>query len=158
MEEGDLIYALPSSGVHSNGYSLINRLLDTYEYDTQALMEPTKIYVNDLERLKQKYKDKIKGFSHITGGGIIDNIPRIINDGFHMELNQSWKIPKIFQWIFRNSDMTIQDMLSTYNCGIGMVIIFEKNTEVTDDLIPLGRIIQSDECRIDYDLVERSFI
>ena len=158
MEEGDLIYALPSSGVHSNGYSLINRLLDTHEYDTKALMEPTKIYLNDLERLKQKYKDKIKGFSHITGGGIIDNIPRIINDGFHMELNQSWKIPKIFQWIFRNSDMTIQDMLSTYNCGIGMVIIFEKNTEVTDDLIPLGRIIQSEECKVDYDLIGRSFI
>tara|TARA_Y100000817_G_scaffold314495_1_gene313546 strand:- start:1808 stop:2749 length:942 start_codon:yes stop_codon:yes gene_type:complete len=158
MDEGDLIYSFPSSGVHSNGYSLINKLLDTHDYDLNELMKPTTIYVKDIHLLKQKYKHKIKGFSHITGGGIIDNIPRIINEGYSMNISEQWDVPDVFQWIYNNSDMTVKDMLSTYNCGLGMVVIFEKNTEVTDDLIYLGQIIQSDEYQIHYETIEKSFI
>ena len=159
MKEGDLIYGLPSSGVHSNGYSLINKLLETNDYDSEEIMKPTKIYVNDIFQLQKKYKDKIKGFSHITGGGLIDNVPRIITKGFTMNISKPWPIQDIFKWIYTNSDMSIEEMLHTYNCGIGMVIVFEKDIEIdpSDNLIELGKIIQSDNCSIDYPIIEPMF-
>ena len=155
MEEGDLIYGIESSGVHSNGFSLINKILETNEYNIDELMTPTKIYVKDLNKIKEKYKDKIKGFAHITGGGIIDNIPRIINEGYNMNIDKFWKIPDVFKWIYSNSDMEAIDMLKTYNCGIGMVIIFDKDTEIDifDDLIELGEIIKSDGYKINYNKI-----
>ena len=155
MVEGDLIYGIESSGIHSNGYSLINKILETNEYNIDELMTPTKIYVKDLNKLKEKYKDKIKGFAHITGGGIIDNIPRIINEGYNMNIDKFWKIPDVFKWIYSNSDMEAIDMLKTYNCGIGMVIIFDKDTEIDifDDLIELGEIIKSDGYKINYNKI-----
>ena len=157
MEEGDKIYGIRSSGIHSNGYSLINRILEDNDYDPKIIMEPTKIYVDDVNFLKDKYTHKIKGFSHITGGGLIDNIPRIINEGFNMNINKSWEIPDVFQWIYKHSNMTIKDMLTTYNCGIGMVVIFNKDTEVSDNLIELGEIVQSNNPIIDYQLIQSSF-
>ena len=157
MEEGDKIYGIRSSGIHSNGYSLINRILEDNDYDPKIIMEPTKIYVDDVNLLKDKYTQKIKGFSHITGGGLIDNIPRIINESFNMNINKSWEIPDVFQWIYKHSNMTIKDMLTTYNCGIGMVVIFNKDTEVSDNLIELGEIVQSNNPIIDYPLIKTSF-
>jgi phosphoribosylformylglycinamidine cyclo-ligase len=154
MEEGDKIYGIKSSGIHSNGYSLINRILEIDDYEKEILMEPTKIYVDEIEYLKGKYKTHIKGFSHITGGGLIDNIPRVINEGFSMEINKSWKIPEVFQWIYKNSDMSSKEMLQTYNCGIGMVVIFDKDTTITDNLIELGKVIKSKEHTIDFKLIE----
>ena len=155
MEEGDLIYGIESSGVHSNGFSLINKILETNEYNIEELMTPTKIYVKDLNKIKEKYKDKIKGFAHITGGGIIDNIPRIINEGYNMNIDKFWKIPDVFKWIYSNSDMEAIDMLKTYNCGIGMVIIFDKDTDIDifDDLIELGKIIKLDRYKINYNKI-----
>ena len=155
MEEGDLIYGIESSGVHSNGFSLINKILETKEYNIEELMTPTKIYVKDLNKLKEKYKNKIKGFAHITGGGLIDNIPRIINEGYNMNIDKSWKIPSVFKWIYSNSDMESSDMLKTYNCGIGMVVIFDKNTEIDifDELIELGNIIKSKDYKINYNKI-----
>ena len=122
-------------------------------------MKPTKIYVNDIFQLQKKYKDKIKGFSHITGGGLIDNVPRIITKGFTMNISKPWPIQDIFKWIHSKSDMTIQEMLHTYNCGIGMVIVFEKDIEIdpSDNLIELGKIIQSEDYLIDYDIIETMF-
>ena len=155
MEEGDLIYGIESSGVHSNGFSLINKILETKEYNIEELMTPTKIYVKDLNKLKEKYKNKIKGFAHITGGGLIDNIPRIINEGYNMNIDKFWKIPNVFKWIYSNSDMKVSDMLKTYNCGIGMVIILDKNTKIDifDELIELGNIIKSEDYKINYNKI-----
>jgi len=145
--EGDLIYGLKSSGIHSNGYSLINKLLETHDYDLNKLMIPTKIYVNEINILKSKYEKFIKGFSHITGGGLIDNIPRILEAGYNFSIKIN-EIPEVFKWIYDKSDMSITEMFQTFNCGIGMVIIFDKSINceelLGEDLIYLGEIIKSD--------------
>ena len=152
--EEDLIYGIRSSGVHSNGYTLINKLLEKYDYDLNELIKPTKIYVDDLNLLKNKYSDYIKGFSHITGGGLIDNIPRILDKDLNFNITIS-NIPDVFKWIYDKSDMSIEDMFKTYNCGIGMVIIFDKNVNcdelLTEDLIYLGKVIKSDKHIINCD-------
>ena len=152
--EEDLIYGIRSSGVHSNGFSLINKLLEKYDYDLNELITPTKIYVDDLNNLKNKYSDYIKGFSHITGGGLIDNIPRILDNDLNFNITIS-NIPDVFKWIYHKSDMSIEDMFKTYNCGIGMVVIFDRDVNcdelLNEDLIYLGKVVKSDKHIINCD-------
>ena len=97
VNNGDLIFGLPSTGVHSNGYSLIHKLLEKEEYDLNELMKPTKIYVHEVEKLKMELNGSIKGFAHITGGGIIENIKRILDNGQNIEITEKWDIPRVFQ-------------------------------------------------------------
>lgn len=145
IQEGDVIYGLKSSGLHSNGYTLVNRLLEENEYENMDdLLIPTKIYVKEINEIKERYGDKVKGFSHITGGGIIDNIPRILKPGLTFSANK-WKIPDIFRWIYEKSDMTPEDMLKTYNCGIGMAVVFDKNVGEVPGMIFLGNVIKGTE-------------
>ena len=156
MGIGDFIFGLPSTGLHSNGYSLIHKLLEKEEYDLQELMTPTKIYVNEIEKLKIELNGTMKGISHITGGGIIENIQRILGEGQTIKITESWDIPKVFQWIYDKSDMSKEDMFRTYNCGIGMIIIIDKNTNKNKlkkeyQLIPMGQIIESEKEVINYD-------
>jgi len=155
IKAGDLICGLSSNGVHSNGFSLIHRLLNKNDYDLDELMKPTKIYVDDIQRLKDKYLEKVKGFAHITGGGLIDNIPRILDDDLTMNINQGWKIPDVFKWIYECSDMTKEEMLKTYNCGIGMIIILDKSCPIPEnsELLYLGAIIKKSMMKIDYDKI-----
>ena len=77
-----------------------------------------------------------------------------------MNITESWNIPQVFQWIFKSSDMSVKDMLNTYNCGIGMVIVFDKDTQIDsqDELIYLGEIINSNDWKINFDSIEKSFI
>ena len=95
INEGDLIFGIKSNGVHSNGYTLIHKILENNEYDLNELIKPTKIYIDDINYLKQKYNDSIKGFSHITGGGLIDNIPRILDKGYNIDIHCKWNIPDV---------------------------------------------------------------
>lgn len=158
INKGDLIFGLSSTGIHSNGYTLIHKLLKEEKHDLEELITPTKIYVDEIEKIKLGLDGFIKGFSHITGGGIVENIKRILNEDQNIHITEKWKIPKIFSWIYNCSDMTSKEMFNTYNCGIGMVIIVHKNinldkNELMDKykLIPMGKIIESDNEIIDYE-------
>ena len=137
----DIMMALPSSGFHSNGYSLVRKLVDHagLSYNdmapwnkkmtvSDALLIPTKIYVSDL---KTALKENLtKALCHITGGGITENLPRILPDHLscHIDLN-SYTLPSAFQWAQKTASIDDSEMLKTFNCGIGMVAIISKNDE-----------------------------
>ncbi|MDY7025226.1 MAG: phosphoribosylformylglycinamidine cyclo-ligase [Pseudomonadota bacterium] len=133
---GDVIIALASSGPHSNGYSLIRKICEVAEANWsdafgdstlgEALLEPTRIYAKTLKRLNAN--QLAKGYAHITGGGLTENIPRILpaNTEAVIDLN-SWQLPKIFQWLQEKGQVEREEMLRTFNCGVGMVAIISKN-------------------------------
>ena len=161
IHEDDLIYGLPSTGLHSNGYTLIHKLLDISDFHIPGglnqLLTPTKIYVDDINNIIQKYSPLVKGFAHITGGGLLENILRILDKEHSIHIDGKWVIPEIFKWIFKNSDMTVEEMIETYNCGIGMAVIFDKNVDINnlEDMIPIGKIIKSKKPCIDYDSISQ---
>ena len=123
---GDLILGLASSGVHSNGFSLVRRIIEQQRWDLgsvgAALLKPTKIYVRSLLPLLQERK--IKGLAHITGGGLLENIPRVLPDGCHamVDTNQ-WELPRIFAQLQQGGRVAAEEMARTFNCGIGMAVI-----------------------------------
>lgn len=142
--KGDILIALPSSGFHSNGYSLVRKIVqkanmsytDKCPWDTnktlgQSLLEPTIIYVKTLLPLLKK--NLIKGMAHITGGGLTENLPRIIPDNFAFDIDlNSWRLPECFAWIQKNGNISESEMLKTFNCGIGMVLVVDKDNQ--DDI------------------------
>lgn len=129
LTAGDVIIGLGSSGPHSNGFALINELESTVftmtvEERRKLIYEslvPTKLYVNTIMKLMDHID--VKGIAHITGGGLTENLPRIFPDHLTPYLDMAWPIPEIFNIIRRHSTMTSDDMLRTYNMGIGMVVI-----------------------------------
>ena len=133
--EGDVVLGLASSGVHSNGFSLVRKLVEvsgrgyndscTFEEGKtmgEALLEPTKIYVKScLAALKA---DCVKALSHITGGGFVENIPRVLPDGVTVDVDASgWTLPPVFDWLRVTGNITPLEMAKTFNCGIGMAVI-----------------------------------
>ena len=126
--DGDFIFGLKSSGLHANGFSLINELFknnDLHTSEWEELLIPTKIYVKEVKNILSKYKKYIKGICHITGGGFIKNIPRLLDDNLTFELLE-YEIPELFKVIKEKSQLTWEEMFETFNCGIGLVIIFDK--------------------------------
>jgi phosphoribosylformylglycinamidine cyclo-ligase len=128
---GDVVIGLPSSGPHSNGYSLIRKLLQTAKatpatkleggslYD--ALLMPTRIYVKPLLALAKQIP--VRGFAHITGGGLTENIPRVVPEGLEVLLSaQTWARPPVFDWLQRAGNIPADEMYRTFNCGIGMTV------------------------------------
>ena len=131
----DIIVGIPSSGLHSNGYSLVNKMIETKSLSIRknyrginlphTLIKPTKLYSDLFKVLKNKIQ--IHGAAHITGGGITDNIPRILPDKYMAKINlASWSFPKIFKLIQEKAMLMNDDMLKTFNCGIGMVLVINK--------------------------------
>ncbi|MBO5535309.1 MAG: phosphoribosylformylglycinamidine cyclo-ligase [Clostridia bacterium] len=166
MKKGDVVLALPSSGVHSNGFSLVRRVFDVEHADLrapvaelggqslgEALLTPTRIYVKPVLALLDQVQ--VKGISHITGGGFYENIPRAIPDGLGAEIDRSSvRILPIFSLIARQGGITERDMFNTFNMGVGMSIVVAPEDaeralailrEQGEDAYCIGRIVESDE-------------
>ena len=128
MEAGDGLIALASSGPHSNGYSLIRKVLDIAKVDTidgrpaaDVLLEPTRIYVRPLLELVRELG--VNGVAHITGGGISENLPRMIPGHLHAEIDTStWQQGPVFDWLAENGNIELDEMRRTFNCGVGLII------------------------------------
>jgi phosphoribosylformylglycinamidine cyclo-ligase len=122
---GDIVLGLAASGAHSNGYSLIRRIVgdDHLSSDlADSLMEPTRIYVKALLNLAATVP--IKGLAHITGGGLVGNVPRILPNGTKATLRKtSWPRPEIFKWLQHAGNVAEDEMFRVFNCGIGMVVV-----------------------------------
>ncbi len=132
ISEGDVVLGLASSGAHSNGYSLIRKLIERSGIDMDSdfhgqpfrdvVMAPTRIYVKPLLKLMQTLP--VKGMAHITGGGITENIPRVLPQGFTAEIRKDgWQLPPLFQWLQAQGNIADDEMYRTFNCGIGMAVI-----------------------------------
>jgi phosphoribosylformylglycinamidine cyclo-ligase len=124
IKAGDVLLGLASSGPHSNGYSLIRRIVGEDKPSSalaDSLMEPTRIYVKPL--LKLMAAVQVKGLAHITGGGLVGNVPRMLPQGMRAVLRKKmWPRPQIFTWLQQNGNVTEDEMHRVFNCGIGMVI------------------------------------
>ena len=129
IEAGDIIIGIASSGLHSNGFSLIRRVLEIDDRSlidgtpvAELLLEPTKIYVRPVLALMNEITDK--GLAHITGGGISENLPRALPDGMHARVDtNSWQQTAIFDWLADTGRIAIDEMRRTFNCGVGMTVV-----------------------------------
>ena len=165
-EVGDVLIALPSSGVHSNGFSLVRRIIEKKSLDInekyiylsgrtlgEALLEPTRIYVKPVFSLLKKVT--VRGISHITGGGFYENIPRSIPDGLGARIDRTAvRVLPIFDIIKREGSVSEHDMFNTFNMGVGMSITVKKEDadkalsllkEAGEDAYVIGEIVKSDE-------------
>ncbi|MCF6807724.1 phosphoribosylformylglycinamidine cyclo-ligase [Thiotrichales bacterium 19S9-12] len=163
IQSGDALIALSSSGIHSNGYSLVRKVIEhananlNDELDGKTLGEnlliPTKIYVQTVLELIQKHT--IKGIAHITGGGITENLPRVLpnNVEAHIDL-ASFGLPPIFQWLKDKGNIETSEMLKTFNCGVGMILcvpqdqadaIIQTANSLGETAWQIGRIESSDK-------------
>ncbi|MEQ1525887.1 MAG: phosphoribosylformylglycinamidine cyclo-ligase [Gallionella sp.] len=133
---GDVVIGLASNGAHSNGYSLVRKIIERSKPDLNAkfdgertladcIMAPTRIYVKPLLALMQSMT--IKGMAHITGGGITENVPRVLPANVVAAIDShAWQMPKLFHWLQEQGNVAPQEMYRTFNCGIGMVIVVAK--------------------------------
>ena len=134
IEPGDAVLGLASSGAHSNGFSLLRKILShagarpDQDLGGQPLgdvvMAPTRIYVKSVLQALATHGRDIRGLAHITGGGLLDNVPRVLHDGVAVRLHRdAWELPPLFQWLQSQGNVTQEEMLRVFNCGIGMVVI-----------------------------------
>ena len=133
---GDVVLGLASNGAHSNGYSLVRKIIERDRPDLdapfdgnktlrQAIIAPTRLYVKPILAALQQFT--IKGMAHITGGGITENVPRVLPANTVAQIDaQAWPLPKLFQWLQQAGNVEMQEMYRTFNCGIGMVVIVAK--------------------------------
>jgi phosphoribosylformylglycinamidine cyclo-ligase len=134
---GDVILGIASSGVHSNGFSLVRKIIEERRWDLEekfpwakgktlrdVLLEPTRIYVRALLPLVQQ--GLVKGLAHITGGGLLENIPRVLPDSCHAVVDTEWwPLPRVFELLREGGELAPEEMARTFNCGIGMAVIIE---------------------------------
>ena len=141
VSEGDHIIALGSSGPHSNGYSLIRKVMEKSKPSANqlnSLIEPTRIYVKSILSLINKLP--VNAISHITGGGLLENLPRVLPNHLAAKIDPtSWELPEIFKWLQTEGNIDITEMYRVLNCGIGMVVVVPKDTtQVSIDLLNLS--------------------
>lgn len=144
IKAGDAIVGIASSGVHANGFSLVRKILDqsglkaddlmpgTDRSVKDVLLEPTTIYVECIKNIMRNFK--VNGMVHITGGGFYDNIPRVLPNHLKASINFStWDIPPVFQWLQKEGNLSWEEMLQIFNCGIGYIIIIKD--ECAEDVL-----------------------
>jgi phosphoribosylformylglycinamidine cyclo-ligase len=161
---GDVVLGLASSGLHSNGFSLVRRVVETLglAYDApapfapeatlaEALLVPTRLYVRGCRAALAA--GGVKAFAHITGGGLVENIPRVLPDGLAAELDtRAWSLPPVFRWLADAGRVPRAELARTFNCGVGMVAVVEPEAEsrvsaalaaAGERVFPIGRIVRS---------------
>ena len=152
VEKGDCVIAVSSSGVHSNGYSLVRKIIDTYSIDifqksdfdktksfSEIFMQPTILYTKAF--LAANENDRVKSVCHITGGGLIENPPRSFNSDLTLNFNmKNYQMPVLFEWIKEKANISLFEMLKTFNCGIGLLIFVDRNDakNVINDINNVG--------------------
>lgn len=166
VKAGDALLALGSSGAHSNGYSLIRKILEVNPADLsadfhgrslgEALLEPTRIYVKPLLKLLEIID--VHALAHITGGGLLENIPRVLPDGLSARIHtNSWRLPPLFEWLQAQGNIADAEMHRTFNCGVGMVVCLPKDAmRLALDLLQsdgenawlLGEIVEDDRHQV----------
>ncbi len=159
IKAGHIVLGLTSSGPHSNGYSLIRKVLEQSGNDPsmpmdgstlgEALLAPTRIYVKTILPLIEQHQ--IDGLAHITGGGISENIVRVIPEELGLEIDlTAWDLPEVFRWLQERGGIEEQEMLRTFNCGVGMVLLVAEEhveqiclalAETGENVVHLGRVI-----------------
>ena len=161
IKSGDLIYGLPSSGPHSNGFTLIRKLLELEARDKVAdlkksLMTPTRLYTDFAQ--DAVILSICSGFAHITGGGIVDNLPRILPKGLTAKIQlDSWGMPSSLKWAIKSAGLSQNHALQTFNCGIGFIAVvpinkseeFEvQSKKINEPVVKIGEIIRGNELEI----------
>ncbi len=152
IKPGDVVLGLASSGAHSNGYSLIRKVIEVAKPDLNAdfhgrpladvIMAPTRIYVKPLLKLMAELP--VKGMAHITGGGLLENVPRILGEHLTAVLNKSaWDMPPLFRWLQEAGNVAENEMHRVFNCGVGMVVIVaaEDAARAMDSLKAAGETV-----------------
>ena len=161
INEGDILIGISASGFHANGYSLVRKVIaqngidlleeqfnDQYVY--KLLLEPTKIYVKLCLDLINNYL--VNGLAHVTGGGILDNLPRILPNDLAAEIDtHSWQYPEVYRWFQKYNPLTESEMLRTFNCGVGMILVVSADNlqsacsilrEHNEEPMIIGRVIK----------------
>lgn len=165
IKEDNVLIGLPSSGIHSNGYSLVRKLFfDKLNYNIhdeidelentvgEVLLTPTKIYTKACNCVTRDYD--VKGIVHITGGGFYENIPRILPDGYGVDIKlNSWEMPPIFQYMKEKGNISQEEMYATFNMGIGLIMIadekdaqgiLQKLSEVGEKAVIIGQVVKGE--------------
>ncbi len=158
IRPGDLIYGLPSSGPHSNGFTLIRKLLEQEAKQDKAdlkksLLTPTRLYSDFAQ--DDFILDISSGFAHITGGGILDNLPRIFRNGLTAKIRlNSWEVPSSLRWAIKSARLSNEQALQTFNCGIGFIAIIPENRrrdfevrskKINEEVLKIGEIINGNK-------------
>lgn len=177
VSEGDVILGLAASGLHSNGFSLVRKVVEHAGLDyasdapftegplADALLEPTRIYVKScLAAIKA---GGVHGLAHITGGGLLENIPRVLPDDLGADLDAAtWELPPVFSWLAQAGGIAQNEMARTFNCGIGMAVIVAAERADTlaltlkkhgERVFPIGRVVQREGSGVEIENIENSW-
>ena len=136
IEAGDAVVGFPSAGVHANGFTLVRRVLEQEDYDADDLLAPTRLYLDDVRRLRER--TDVRGLAHVTGGGILGNLARVLPDGVGAEIDwRSWQRPDVFEWLARH--VAEDELRRVFNLGIGYLAV------VADpgDALVIGTIVRA---------------
>jgi phosphoribosylformylglycinamidine cyclo-ligase len=132
IAEGDAVVGFPSAGVHANGFALVRRVLEVEDYAGADLLAPTRLYLEDARRLR----DRARAFAHVTGGGILGNLSRVVPDGLSVQIDwEAWERPPVFAWLARH--VADEELRRVFNLGIGYVAVV---SDPHDELV-IGRIV-----------------